>query len=188
MTRHVLFLQGGGEGAYDADAKLAASLGAKLGPAYEVHYPLMPGEDAPEYPAWKRRISEELAALGSGTVLVGHSLGASILLKAIADGKSARAAKAVFLIAAPYWGGKGWSGWEDVELSDDEIARLSEAGPMFFYHGTDDEVVPSAHLDLYGRAIPHAKLQRLAGRDHQLNDDLSEVAADVTSFTEGTEP
>jgi pimeloyl-ACP methyl ester carboxylesterase len=128
---------------------------------------------------------EEVATLGGGAVLVGHSLGASILLKALADGESMPAAKAVFLIAAPYWGGKGWSGWEDVELSEDAFARLSETGPMFFYHGTDDAVVPAAHLDLYAMALPHAKLQRLAGRDHQLNDDLSEVAADVRSLAEG---
>jgi predicted alpha/beta hydrolase family esterase len=185
MTRHVLFLQGGGEGAYDADARLAASLGAKLGPEYEIRYPMMPDEDAPEYPTWKRRILEEVATLGGGAVLVGHSLGASILLKAIADGESMPAAKAVFLIAAPYWGGKGWIGWEDVELSEDELARLSATEQTFFYHGTDDAVVPDAHLDLYGKALPHAKLQRLAGRDHQLNDDLSEVAADIRSLTEG---
>jgi predicted alpha/beta hydrolase family esterase len=187
MTRHVLFVQGGGEGAYDADGALAASLGSELGPEYEIHYPMMPNEDAPEYPAWKRRISEELAALGSGAILVGHSLGASILLKAIADGESSQAARAVLLIAAPYWGGEGWSGWEDVELSEDEIARLLEIRPMFFYHGRQDEVVPYAHLDLYAKALPHARLQRLAGRDHQLNDDLSEVAADIKSLVEGTE-
>ena len=182
MTRHVLFVQGGGAGAYEADGALAASLRAKLGPGYDVRYPTMPDEDSPEYPAWKRRLSEELAALGNGAVLVGHSLGASILLKALADGESMPAAKAVFLIAAPYWGGKGWSGWEDVELSDGAFARLSAIGPMFFYHGHDDAVVPDAHLDLYGKALPHARLQRLAGRDHQLDDDLSEVAADIRSL------
>jgi predicted alpha/beta hydrolase family esterase len=187
MTRHVLFVQGGGEGAYDADAKLAASLGAKLGPGYQVHYPVMPDEAAPEYPAWNRRLSEEIVALGNDAVLVGHSLGASILLKAIADGESTQAAKAVLLIAAPYWGGEGWSGWEDVELSENEIARLSEIRPMFFYHGRDDAVVPAAHLVFYGKALPHARLQPLAGRDPQLNDDLSEVAADIKSLAEGTE-
>ena len=35
------------------------------------------------------------------------------------------------------------------------------------------------HLDLYASAIPHTHLRCLSGRDHQLNDDLSEVAQDI---------
>jgi hypothetical protein len=33
-----------------------------------------------------------------------------------------------------------------------------------------------AHADLYARAVPQARLHRLPGRDHQLNNDLSDVA------------
>ena len=36
-----------------------------------------------------------------------------------------------------------------------------------------------AHLDLYRKAIPQAHLRRLGGRDHQLDNDLSEVAQDI---------
>lgn len=48
---------------------------------------------------------------------------------------------------------------------------------MHLFHGTADETVPIAHVDLYKRAIPAATVTKLSGRDHQLNDDLSEVAA-----------
>ena len=37
--KQVLFIQGGGEGGYEADAKLAASLQKGLGAAYNVRYP-----------------------------------------------------------------------------------------------------------------------------------------------------
>jgi hypothetical protein len=47
------------------------------------------------------------------------------------------------------------------------------------YHGSDDETAPVAHLALYERAIPGAKTRRLPGRDHQFDNDLSEVAADI---------
>ena len=40
----VLFVQGGGEGAHDEDAALAASLQRALGGEYEVHFPRMPDE------------------------------------------------------------------------------------------------------------------------------------------------
>jgi hypothetical protein len=47
------------------------------------------------------------------------------------------------------------------------------------YIGTDDEMVSLEHASLYQRAIPQAVVRRLDGRDHQLNNDLSEVAADI---------
>jgi pimeloyl-ACP methyl ester carboxylesterase len=59
-------------------------------------------------------------------------------------------------------------------------ARLvSLRAPLFIYHGSADETAPVAHADLYARALPRAVVRRLDGRDHQLNDDLSEVAADI---------
>jgi len=47
------------------------------------------------------------------------------------------------------------------------------------YHGDQDRIAPVAHVELYGAAIPRARVRRLAGRDHQLNNDLSEVATDI---------
>lgn len=179
LAKHVLFVQGGGEGAYQADATLVTNLGSQLGLDYEVRYPKMPDEASPNYSAWRQHLSEEIAALGSGAVLVGHSLGASILLKALAEGENQPAFTGVFLVATPFWGGEGWGEWEEVELPEDERARLAEIDPIFFYHGRDDEVIPHAHLDLYAKALPHAKMRRLAGRNHQLNENLSEVAADI---------
>jgi hypothetical protein len=35
--------------------------------------------------------------------------------------------------------------------------------------------------DLYAKAIPQAQVHRLAGQDHQLSNDLSEVARPITS-------
>jgi pimeloyl-ACP methyl ester carboxylesterase len=44
------------------------------------------------------------------------------------------------------------------------------------FHGLRDETAPPSHADLYARAIPQARVHQLPGRDHQLNNDLSEVA------------
>jgi pimeloyl-ACP methyl ester carboxylesterase len=44
------------------------------------------------------------------------------------------------------------------------------------FHGLGDETAPPAHARLYARAIPQARVHLLPGRDHQLNNDLSEVA------------
>ena len=50
--------------------------------------------------------------------------------------------------------------------------------PLHFYHGEDDKV-PVAHVDMYAKLLPQAVVQRLPGRDHQLNGDMSEVARDI---------
>src|SRR5215207_2558417 len=98
--KDVLFIQGVGEGAYDEDSKLAASLQAALGSEYRVRYPKMPNEDAIEYPAWKATILAEIAAMNGKPILVGHSFGGSLLVKTLVDapGETANAA-GLFLIA-----------------------------------------------------------------------------------------
>ena len=58
-------------------------------------------------------------------------------------------------------------------------ARLPTKMPIFLYHGREDETAPLAHVDLYANALPIAHIRRLDGRDHQLNNDLSEVAKDI---------
>jgi hypothetical protein len=47
MRKGVLFIHGGGEGAYEEDRKLATSLQDALGTAYDVRCPKMPDEDRP---------------------------------------------------------------------------------------------------------------------------------------------
>lgn len=42
--------------------------------------------------------------------------------------------------------------------------------------------VPVSHVDMYANIIPQASVRRLAGRDHQLNEDLSEVASDIVGI------
>lgn len=57
--------------------------------------------------------------------------------------------------------------------------RSSLPSPIFLYHGRDDDTVPFTHVDSYAKALPDAVVRRLSGRNHQLNDDLAEVAADI---------
>jgi predicted alpha/beta hydrolase family esterase len=179
MTVKVLFIQGGGKEAHAWDARLVASLQEKLGPGYAVSYPEMPDEADPDYQAWKRRISEELNRLGDDTVLVGHSLGGSVLMKALAKGLITQRLKGVCLIAAPFFHEReGWQ-WHEAQLPAGPLDKLPTAAPVFLYHGREDEDVPIAHLSLYSKAFPGAVTRVLAGRNHQLNDDLTEVADDI---------
>ena len=179
MTRQVLFVQGGGEGVHDAwDNKLVDSLGNELGPGYAIRYPRMPNEADPGYAAWKAALEKEFGALEPDAILVGHSIGATILLNVLAERAPAHAIKGLFLIAAPFIGRGGWAS-HDFEPRPDLAARLPAGVPIFFYHGREDEIAPLAHVELYAEALPGAQVRRLDGRDHQLNNDLSAVASDI---------
>jgi predicted alpha/beta hydrolase family esterase len=177
--RQVLFVQGGGEGVHDQwDNHLVDSLRRELGPGYEIHYPVMPNEADPKYAAWKRALERELAALEHAAIVVGHSVGGTILINALAEQAPQSSLGAICLIAAPFVGAGGWES-DDIEPRPDLAARLPREVPIFLYHGRNDDTVPFAHIELYARAIPRAHVRRLANRDHQLNNDLSEVASDI---------
>jgi pimeloyl-ACP methyl ester carboxylesterase len=179
-TRQILFIQGGGAGAHDEwDIKLSDNLRRELGDAYEVRYPRMPGEDDPSYARWSAAIRHEMTALDDGAVVAGHSVGGSILINALAERPPERELRAIVMIAAPFVGVGGWPG-DEFELPQDLGARLPLGVPVHVFHGLRDDTVPPSHADLYARVIPQAQLHRLPGRDHQLDNDLSEVAKAIS--------
>lgn len=167
----MLFIQGAGANVHEGwDRALVDSLERELG--CEGRYPRMPDEADPHYAAWKPAL---LAALANDIVVVGHSVGGTMLLHALAEADVTP--RAVALIAAPFIGEGGWP-------SDELPARthFELAAPVFLYHGTADQTVPLAHLTLYARALPGATVRVLPDRDHQLNNDLSDVARDLRAF------
>ena len=179
-TRQLLFVQGGGRDTHDAwDDKLVASLEQALGPGYTIRYPRMPDEADPDPATWRRTIARELRELRDDVVLVGHSIGAAILMDYLADGTLTRRLAGVFLIATPFIGDGGWPS-EDLRPTTQVAVDLHDGAPLYFYQGGDDDTVPVSHIDMVAAAFPAATIRRLEGRNHQLNDDLSEVAHDIT--------
>ena len=179
MTIQVLFVQGGGKGVHDEwDNKIVDSLERELGPDYSVRYPRMPNEADPTYAEWKAALNREFAGLDDGAIFIGHSIGGTILIRTIADDPPKQTIGGIFLIAAPFVGDGGWPS-EDIDPLSDVGAKLPEAAPIFLYHGNKDETAPFGHVDLYAKAIPQAVVRRLSGRDHQLNNDMAGVAADI---------
>ncbi len=84
-AKEILFLQGGGPGAFAVDERMVASLRNSLGQAYHVNYPRMPDEGSPNYELWRRDIERELTLLQDDAILVGHSVGAYILLRFLTE-------------------------------------------------------------------------------------------------------
>ncbi|PKR87457.1 alpha/beta hydrolase [Pleomorphomonas diazotrophica] len=179
MTRQVLFVQGGGAGVHDGwDDKLVRSLERELGEEYTVIYPRMPDEASPSYPAWKTALLDELSRLDEGAIVIGHSIGGAVLIHVLAEQYPRQKPGAILLLAAPFLGEGGWQ--------SDEIAPLTHSAtgfpadiPVLLYHGSADDEVPAEHLQLYAKALPSATTRVLAQRDHQLNNDLSDIATDI---------
>ena len=181
MMQQVLFIQGGGDGAYEEDEKLAVSLQESLGPEYQVSYPRMPDEGSPEDNAWMAQISRELASLNGRVLLVGPSAGGSVLLKYLLKEDIAESIAGIFLISIPHWDPEDEEG-EEYALQEGFASRLPIGVPIFLYHSRDDEWVPFAHLAIFAEKIPQAIVREFDGRGHQFNNDLSEVAADIKSL------
>lgn len=151
--RQVLFVQGGGEGTHDHwDNRLVDSLGGELGPACEIRYPVMPNDADPKYAVWKRALQKEFAALEDGAIVVGHSIGGTILIHVLADWTPEFDLGAICLIAAPFIGPGGWTS-DDIEPRPDLADRLPRGVPIFFYHGRNDDTVPFSHVDGIGISI-----------------------------------
>jgi predicted alpha/beta hydrolase family esterase len=181
VKKQVLFIQGAGEGAYEEDAKLAASLQDALGNEYHVIYPKMPNEENPQDQAWMTQIAEALASLDGSVILAGHSAGGAVLLKYLLKEKFAKPIAGIFFIAIPYWDPEDDED-EEYTLREGFASQLPKRVPIFLYHSRDDEWVPFAHLAFYAEKISQATVREFDGRGHQFNNDLSEVAADMKSL------
>src|SRR4051794_9558058 len=122
--KQVLFIQGAGEGAHQADILLADSLQKELGAEYKVHYPEMPDESNAPYEWWKRTIQAEISAMQEPIILAGHSIGASHLAKVLTEIELDKPVAGIFLLETPFWGGDGWhyEGYEKLELPKDSAS------------------------------------------------------------------
>ncbi|TKR29501.1 alpha/beta fold hydrolase [Luteimonas gilva] len=178
MNGSVLFIHGGGTGAYAADRALADSLQRALGAGWEVDSPPMPDEENCPYPEWRAVIDARIASMKGPVMLVGHSVGGSVLLKYLCERRSTPRIAGLFAVASPYWGTGGWN-WDELALPADAAKRLTGDWPLVLYYSRDDEVVPFSHLALYTAKLPRAAVREYEGRDHQFGEDLTDVAADI---------
>ncbi|MBV9493359.1 MAG: alpha/beta fold hydrolase [Acidobacteria bacterium] len=177
MTMDVLFIHGGGDDGYGADKPLAESLRHHLGADYKVHFPKMPSEELPDF-GWLDKIGKEMDALAGPIVLVGHSLGASMLLRYLSERAVSRPIRGLFLLATPFWSGdEDWK--SGLKLRKDFARTLPKDVPIFLYQNEDDEEVDQAQFAVYRKELPQATVRVSPTGGHQFNDDLEVVARDI---------
>jgi len=176
--KKILFIQGGGNGGYEADKKLVDSLKNCLGQDYEINYPeIQPNENEPDY-GWTKQIEKKVSECEDNLILVGHSFGASMILKYLSENSVQKKIKGIFLISTPFWNGdEDWV--KGLMLNDNFADNLPDNVPLFFYHCKDDEEIPFSHLNNYQKKINKAAYREIDKGGHQLNNDLSIVARDI---------
>lgn len=82
MKKQVLFIHSAGaQGPHQGSSDLAEYLQKGLGAEYNLLYLKIANPENPEYSLWKAQLEKEFTKLNSEVVLVGHSLGGSVLLK-----------------------------------------------------------------------------------------------------------
>jgi predicted alpha/beta hydrolase family esterase len=180
MTQLVLVIHGAGEPRRRGRRIFwEPLLGDALGPTCRVRAPRMPDPENPDDRAWRERIAE-LVLEADHPVLVGHSFGASTLLRFVAQEKSQPAFRGLFLVATPFWG----KDFPDFALTAAHLRRLQSMSPLFFYQSADDPVVGLTHFQKYQQALPHAVFRRLDGRGHEFDQDtFPELVADIRSVS-----
>jgi predicted alpha/beta hydrolase family esterase len=180
--KQVLFVHcGGTQGLHEGSSDLVAWLQLALGPPYEVLYPKMPNPDQPVYEQWKHQLKNELSLLDDGIILIGHSIGGSVILKFLSEEKISKKIDGLFIIGSPFWGKRNWRVQEYI-LKENFATSLPDLGEIYFYHSRQDAVVPFKHLSYYAEKLPLANTRAIAGREHLFSLGLPDMARDIKSL------
>lgn len=181
MKKQVLFIQGGGDDGYKADADLVSVLQEVLGENYDVQYPkIASDDDAPDF-GWPEQIGKQIANLTEEHVLVAHSLGASMLLKYLSKETTTFKAAGIFLLAAPFWTGKEeWK--QGLKLPEDFAKHLPKNVRFYFYHCKDDEEVPFDQFASYRHNLPEAIFREIETGGHQFKGMINLIAIDIKNL------
>ena len=180
-VKKIVFIHGGGNGGYAADKALVASLKTALGKEYEVDYSeIKSDESAPDF-GWVQQIAERISKSNGDLILVGHSFGASMILKCLSEIRVTKKIVGIFLIATPFWSGdEEWK--QGLKLKENFADNLPVKDSIFFYQCLDDEETPLSHFEHYKQKIPQATFREIKSGGHQLNNDLTVVANDIKSM------
>jgi len=180
MRKQILFIHSAGpQELHQGSSGLKAYLQKVLGDEYTLLDPKMPDPEKPKYTLWKAQLEKEFASFDEEIILIGHSLGGSVLLKYLSEQAFKQPISGLFMIASPYWGVDDDWGIEDFILKENFASKLPQIPQIFLYHSDNDEIVPSAHVEHYKEKLPLAKTRILDGAEHLFNNGLLELVNDI---------
>ena len=163
----VLFIHSAGpQGDGEGSSALLAGLKASLPPETELVAPQMPEPDNPVAEPWIAACHSAISGVEGDLILVGHSLGGSIILQTLAKFGLPKGLLGVVTLASPFWNAPDWQ-VESFALSGQEAEKLLDLPRLILVQGEADEVVAADHPERYKALLPIAEIRRLAGIDHE---------------------
>ena len=154
--RKLLFIHGAGVEVDDPQG-MPVFLKRALADRFAVVALQMPEAGAAD---WIAELLPLLKALPADAVLVGHSLGGSTLLKAIAEHCPGLNAAGLVLLAPPFWGAPDWD-YSEFAPPEGFAAALGEIGTVVHLQGRRDEIVDFSHQAMYAAQMPEADYRAL---------------------------
>lgn len=155
------------------------SIDQKLGKDYEVYLPSMPSNMNAQYKEWKLMMDKHINALSEEIILVGHSLGASFLVKYLSENKINKKIKGVFLVSGVFKQDSCGNGLYSFALPDKLDLQTEN---IFLYHSKDDPVVPFSELESFQKAFPGATSRVFEDRKHLNTEEFPELVEDIKSL------
>jgi hypothetical protein len=158
------------------------SLGDRLGENFDVLNPRMPNSQNAKYFEWKIWFEKLIPLMNESVILIGHSLGGIFLAKYLSEEGFSKRVRATIFIAAPF------STPTQQPLGDfvltEGLARITErGGETFFFHSTDDPVVPYSNMLSYETVLPRAYFKTFSGREHFCEETFPELEALLKDLT-----
>lgn len=186
MNYEILFIQGAGSVTTEQEQVIVDALRIKLGDQFTIIYPHMPDADTPSYLAWEAVLTTNLKNLSGKVILLGHSLGASIILKHFSKEPVPDRVLGMILFGVPYWKDQEWDVSEYV-IEDDFIGNLSMLDNIYLYHSIDDEVIPTHQFTSYRKIIPKVHWRVLSGTDHSYHGAIPNMINDIHELISKTQ-
>lgn len=182
MNFEILLIQGAGRVSTEQEQIIVASLKAELGEGFSIIYPHMPDADNPSYETWDAVLTASLRPLSGKVILLGHSLGGSIILKHFSKAPVPDNVIGMILFGVPYWKDQNWDVSEYV-IGDEFLDNLSKLDNLYFYYSTDDEVIPNNQFESYQKLMPQAHFRILSNVDHSYLKAIPSIAMDIMDLT-----
>ena len=181
LKKNLIIIHGAGPKHYrsleDGSGDWQTKLSETFSKEFKVLTPQMPAPTKPKYEEWKFILDKNLARLKGEIILVGHSLGATFLVKYLLEEKIKQKISGLYLVSAPFNTVKGF------EVPAD-YSTLPHIEHKHLYHCLNDVEVPFAHSILFEERLK-AKLKTFEGRGHYFKkSEFPEIIEDIKETIE----
>lgn len=152
-----------------------------LGVNFNVLTPKMPNPNNAKYAEWKIWFEKIIPLLGNEIILIGHSLGGIFIVKYLCENNFPKRIKSTFLIAAPF-NTPSHHPLADFNIESSLNNFIKQAGEIYLFHSTDDEIVPFSNAKKYKNEIPNLNLKVLEDRGHFNTENFPELIEELKNY------